>query len=304
MQVDYPNLVSNDQAKGSAPHDQSHLLTRSNYDLLPHEHVSFVDKNALAFLLKISILCNPIRLPFLFKMGSIAVDNLRIASASGSVTDRRYGFADLAQNEDIHFIVGDWMSEYNMTTRGGGKVGSNGVSEEFETSFLEAFVPALPHLASRRIKVAVNAGASDTQKLYDIVVDKVREAGLNLKVAWVGGDEVFDVVSKAIDNGSDFKSLTTGMIQRAMHAISNSENMQESHCPSGRTNQYTLNVTSEVSELQKPSRMVRTLCSADVYLMPLQQSAARPITSAGLSRATASLLMHSLPATLSSAQRM
>ncbi|KAH6632893.1 hypothetical protein C7974DRAFT_451978 [Boeremia exigua] len=97
-----------------------------------------------------------------------------------------------------------------MTTRGGGKVGSNGASEEFETSFLEAFVPALPHLAAKRIKVAVNAGASDTKKLYEVVVNKVREAGLDLKVAWVGGDEVFDVVSKAMDSGSEFKSLTTG----------------------------------------------------------------------------------------------
>lgn len=146
-------------------------------------------------------------------MGSIEFNNLRIASASGSVTDRRHGFADLAKNEDIHFIVGDWMSEYNMTTRGGGKVGSDGASEEFETSFLEAFVPALPHLASRRIKVAVNAGASDTKKLYEVVVEKVRDAGLDLKVAWVGGDEVFDVVSKAIENGSEFKSLTTGDFQ-------------------------------------------------------------------------------------------
>ncbi|KAJ8116175.1 hypothetical protein OPT61_g2336 [Boeremia exigua] len=143
-------------------------------------------------------------------MGSVAIETLRIASASGSVTDRRHGFADLAQNEDIHFIVGDWMSEYNMTTRGGGKVGSNGASEEFETSFLEAFVPALPHLAARNIKVAVNAGASDTQKLYEVVVNKIREAGLDLKVAWVGGDEVFDIVSKAIDSGNEFKSLTTG----------------------------------------------------------------------------------------------
>lgn len=197
-------------------------------------------------------------------MGSIATDSLRIASASGSVTDRRHGFADLAQNEDIHFIVGDWMSEYNMTTRGGGKVGSNGASEEFETSFLEAFVPALPHLAARKIKVAVNAGASDTQKLYEVVLEKIREAGLDLKVAWVGGDEVFDVVSKAIDNGSDFKSLTTGKVPCAVYPRSISDDLQERGCPSGRTSRYTLNVISEVLESQKPSNMVRTLCSADV----------------------------------------
>ncbi|ORY69037.1 uncharacterized protein BCR38DRAFT_363932 [Pseudomassariella vexata] len=143
-------------------------------------------------------------------MGSNDNFKLRVASASGSVTDRRHAFAELAKNEDVQFIVGDWMSEYNMTTRAGGKVTSNGASSEFETSFLEALEPALPYLQSRGIKVAVNAGASDTQKLYQVVVDKVKAAGLNLQVAWVGGDEVMDAVQSAIKLGQDFKSLTTG----------------------------------------------------------------------------------------------
>lgn len=135
---------------------------------------------------------------------------LRIASASGSVTDRRHGFADLAKTEDVQYIVGDWMSEYNMTTRGGAKINNSGSSDEFEDSFIEALGPALPHLAERKIKVAVNAGASDTEKLYHTVVDMVKAAGLNLQVAWIGGDEVIDVVKKAMDTGEDFQSLTTG----------------------------------------------------------------------------------------------
>lgn len=142
-------------------------------------------------------------------MGS-ASNVLRIASASGSVTDRRHGLAALAETEDVQYIVGDWMSEYNMTTRGGAKIDSNGSSEEFETSFLEALEPALPHLQARKIKVAVNAGASDTQKLYHTVVDMIKAAGLSLTVAWIGGDEVMDLVGEAIAAGDDLRSLTTG----------------------------------------------------------------------------------------------
>jgi hypothetical protein len=143
-------------------------------------------------------------------MGSVSDLKLRIASASGSVTDRRHGFVDLAKTEDVEYIVGDWMSEYNMTTRGGAKVNSSGASDEFEDSFLEAILPALPDLAARHIKVAVNAGASDTEKLHDILVDKIKTAGLGLRVAWVGGDEVMDLVELAAKEGNDFKSLTTG----------------------------------------------------------------------------------------------
>lgn len=102
------------------------------------------------------------------------------------------------------------MSEYNMTTRGGSKVNSNAASDEFEISFLEAIEPALPSLAARGIKVAVNAGASDTKKLYDVMLKMVQKAGLNLKLAWIGGDEVSEIVQKAISGGEDLKSLTTG----------------------------------------------------------------------------------------------
>lgn len=52
-------------------------------------------------------------------------DTLRIASVSGSVTDWRLGLAELAHSEDVQFIVGDWMSEYNMTARGGAKAKEN-----------------------------------------------------------------------------------------------------------------------------------------------------------------------------------
>jgi hypothetical protein len=58
----------------------------------------------------------------------------------------------------------------------------------------------------------VNAGASDTKKLHDVVLEKIAAAGLSLKVAWIGGDEVFDVVKKAIDKGDAFKSLTHGKL--------------------------------------------------------------------------------------------
>ena len=143
-------------------------------------------------------------------MPSAPTASLRIAAASGSVTDRRHGFAALARDEDVQYIVGDWMSEYNMTTRGGAKVNSSGSSYEFETSFIEALEPALPHLAERGIKVAVNAGASDTEKLYHTVVGMVKAAGLDLTVAWVEGDEVMDTVQKAMNEGVEFQSLTTG----------------------------------------------------------------------------------------------
>ncbi|KAE8345034.1 hypothetical protein BDV24DRAFT_148474 [Aspergillus arachidicola] len=143
-------------------------------------------------------------------MTSTKTDILRIASSSGSVTDRRHGLAELARTEDVQFIVGDWMSEYNMTTRGGGKANRLDQTPEFEQTFLESIEPALEDLAARRIRVAVNAGASDTKRLHDILASKIHDRKLDLKVAWVEGDEVSDLLEQAVKSGEEFTNLTTG----------------------------------------------------------------------------------------------
>ncbi|KAK1540961.1 hypothetical protein CPAR01_06950 [Colletotrichum paranaense] len=152
----------------------------------------------------------PLRTNLPGHLASRANDTARIASASGSAADRRHGLAELARIEDIQYIVGDWMSEYNMTSRGVAKATDPSNSSEFEPSFLEAVEPALQYLDSRRIKLAVNAGASDTKKLHDVLVHMISEKGLKLKVAWIEGDEVIDVVKKGLKSGEGFKNLTTG----------------------------------------------------------------------------------------------
>lgn len=67
----------------------------------------------------------------------------------------------------------------------------------FDPSFMAYVTPALPLLAEKGIKLAVNAGASDTEMLAKTMVKAVEDAGLKLKVAWIRGDEVLDVVKNS-----------------------------------------------------------------------------------------------------------
>lgn len=75
---------------------------------------------------------------------------------------------------------------------------------------MESIEPALEDLAARKIKIAVNAGASDTKKLHDAVSSVIQEKDLDLKVAWVEGDEVSDLLQQAVNAGEEFINLTTG----------------------------------------------------------------------------------------------
>ncbi|KXS95463.1 hypothetical protein AC578_4718 [Pseudocercospora eumusae] len=154
---------------------------------------------------------------------------IRIAGASGSASDRRHAMAQLAANhpaEPIDVIIGDWMSEANMTVRGVMKTDRQaqlakephrptntldlGTGEAYEPTFLEALEPALVNIAKHKIKLAVNAGASDTKALHEVVTKMVKSEGLHLKVAWVSGDEVFDAVQKARKQGTRFENVSTG----------------------------------------------------------------------------------------------
>lgn len=115
----------------------------------------------------------------------------------------------MAANEDVDLIFGDWMSEYNMTTRAVEKMQDKN-APGYETVFLESIEPALEHLAANGIKLAANAGASGTELLAKHVEAMIEKKGLKLKVAWVSGDELsVDDLKRAQEKGEKLQRLTT-----------------------------------------------------------------------------------------------
>jgi len=144
---------------------------------------------------------------------------VRIAGASGGFSDRQRAIRSLAAL-DVDAIVGDWLSECTMTLHGGQKVENERLRavgklyEEpmglFDPTFIENLAPALPDISRKGIKVAVNAGACDTELLANTVRDEVQRQGLDLKVAYIEGDEVTEIVNQMIKQGEKFTSLMTG----------------------------------------------------------------------------------------------
>ncbi|KAF2145784.1 uncharacterized protein K452DRAFT_356161 [Aplosporella prunicola CBS 121167] len=145
---------------------------------------------------------------------------VRIAEAenvpgiSGSGLDRRdamYAVAANCPDDPVDVIIGDWLSEANMTLRGAAKIAGTG--EAYEPTFLDALEPALPHIAKHRIKVVANAGASDTKLLHDLVLKLIKEKELDLDVAWISGDEVMPAVKEALESKQDhFENVYTGEV--------------------------------------------------------------------------------------------
>jgi hypothetical protein len=81
---------------------------------------------------------------------------------------------------------------------------------QYDPSFMSTLAPALPIMAANGTKLAVNAGASDTEMLAMLVSKTVKDMGLDLKVAWVQGDEVLDVVNRLLKKGEKFENICFG----------------------------------------------------------------------------------------------
>ncbi|RBQ77392.1 hypothetical protein VDGD_21268 [Verticillium dahliae] len=147
---------------------------------------------------------------------------VRIGGASGGFTDRVAGIRRLAADPEVDAVVGDWLSENVMTGYGAGKarkVQSDKASttlplEErkktahYASSFLQCFEPAIPEIARNGAKLVVNAGASDTELLAEVVNDMMLGGGFDIKVAWVEGDDVTLAFKRLVAEGVTFRSVT------------------------------------------------------------------------------------------------
>ncbi|KAF2841026.1 DUF1446-domain-containing protein [Patellaria atrata CBS 101060] len=80
----------------------------------------------------------------------------------------------------------------------------------YDPSFMGSFVPALPNISKKGIKVAVNAGASDTEMLAKKIAETVASEGYDLKVAWIEGDDVLHIVNKLLKQGEKFENICFG----------------------------------------------------------------------------------------------
>lgn len=102
-----------------------------------------------------------------------------------------------------------------MTIHGSAKIANakdpSAGAQLFDPSFLGSLGPAMPYLQQNNVKVAVNAGASSPSGLGKMVMEEVARQGLNLKVAWIEGDDCTEQVNELRKEGEEFVNIDNGM---------------------------------------------------------------------------------------------
>ncbi|TPX31150.1 hypothetical protein SmJEL517_g05465 [Synchytrium microbalum] len=128
-----------------------------------------------------------------------------IANCSGmSVSrDRMVAMKEQAlHSPDV--ITGDYLAEFNLAFMASSPKG------RYEQTFLAAFNNAAQELATRKIKLVVNAGGMDPAGLAKATRDVLRAKNLSLKVAHIEGDNIMPLIPKLLSSGHELRNLDSG----------------------------------------------------------------------------------------------
>ncbi|UPL03171.1 hypothetical protein LCI18_014105 [Fusarium solani-melongenae] len=119
----------------------------------------------------------------------------RIANCSGFCGDPAEEMYNQATLGHVDFITGDYLAEVNMAANA--EAYAAGKHPGYEVSAWEGFVQTIDVINQKRIKVAINGGALNPQGLAAKINAQIRVRNLDLRVAYLSGDNLLPEVLRA-----------------------------------------------------------------------------------------------------------
>jgi hypothetical protein len=125
----------------------------------------------------------------------IQARSLRIGGCSGFWGESPHAARQLLESGNVDVLVFDYLAEVTMSIMARARASDPklGFARDFVTEVLK---PNLPAIASQRVKVIANAGGVNPGSCAELVRELIDNAGLELKVAVVSGD---DLLSRSND---------------------------------------------------------------------------------------------------------
>ena len=123
---------------------------------------------------------------------------VRIGGASGAWGDSSLGLEQLMQS-DVDYLMMDYLAEVTMSLLARARMKDPNAG--FPPDFVGYLKPHLKEIARRGIKVASNAGGVNPQACKRALEDACAEAGVNLRVAVVEGDDLMPRVDALREQG-------------------------------------------------------------------------------------------------------
>ena len=129
--------------------------------------------------------------------------NIRIANCSGYYGDKLSADRDLVEGGPIDVLTGDYLAELTMGILYSQRL-KRGEDKGFVGTFLKQYKDIAKICQSKGIKIVVNAGGLNPQSMATQLNAINEELSIDLKVAYIDGDDISSDIKSFQDQGEEF----------------------------------------------------------------------------------------------------
>lgn len=135
-------------------------------------------------------------------------DAVRIANCSGFYGDRVSAAREMLEGGPIDVLTGDWLAELTMLILAKDQL--RNPEGGYAKTFVRQMDDVLSICADRGVKVVANAGGLNPAGCAEAVRAIARDAGLDLTVAHIEGDNIIGRLDDLAERGIALENLDTG----------------------------------------------------------------------------------------------
>jgi hypothetical protein len=135
---------------------------------------------------------------------------IRIGNCSGFYGDRLAAAKEMIDGGPIDVLTGDYLAELTMTILYN-QMQTRGENMGYVGTFLKQVKDVAKDCSERNIKIISNAGGLNPKSMADEIETILSELGVDMKVAYIDGDDIKDDIEKLQAEGEEFINIDKGI---------------------------------------------------------------------------------------------